>query len=431
MKEFFEKNKIFIGIIIAAFIIGGFIYLSGILSIGSIFPKEKTTPEIVRENINAVVLVDCLDKENNWLGSGSGFFISSDGKLVTNYHVIEGCDQIQVKLYNGGFSPVKEILGADKYRDVAVLKINGRDLPYVKLGDSDEIEIGEKVIAIGSALGVFENTVTEGIISATERILEVSPGIEQEFIQITTPISSGNSGGALLNSGGKTIGIPSLSFSGEISEGAFGENLNFAVPINDVKDFLFDELAYEVRSFTENAEYYYLAGILTEDEEEAIENFEKAIAVNDKYIDAYFELGLIYELREDYDKAIENFKRIVEIDSEYADAYNELGWIYYKKGLYDLEIEMFKKAVQLVPGDPDFHFNLATAYEDKGLYDLAITEYKKVIEITPNDEDAHLFLGILYIVQEDYNKAFQEYKILSELNPGQAGILNQLIEKVK
>ena len=164
------------------------------------------------------------------MGQGSGFIVSTDGKVVTNYHVIDGADSAMVKLSDGGIYVVEGIVGADKDKDVAVLKLkaSGREFPFLPRGDPGQLKVGDEVVAIGVSLGL-EGTVSTGVISAKRG----SPGSEMEVLQITAPISPGSSGGALLNSKGEVIGVP---FVQTVS----GQNLNFAIPITYVSPLILD-----------------------------------------------------------------------------------------------------------------------------------------------------------------------------------------------
>jgi serine protease Do len=164
---------------------------------------------------------------------GSGFIISSDGYILTNAHVVDGANVVTVKLTDKREYHAK-VVGADKQSDVAVLKIDAKDLPTVKIGDPRASKVGQWVVAIGSPYG-FENTVTSGIISAKSRSLpneNYTP-----FIQTDVPVNPGNSGGPLFNLQGEVIGINSMIYS---QTGGF-QGLSFAIPINEamkVKDDL-------------------------------------------------------------------------------------------------------------------------------------------------------------------------------------------------
>lgn len=166
-------------------------------------------------------------------GLGSGFIVSSDGYILTNAHVVDGANVVTVKLTDKREYRAK-VVGADKQSDVAVLKIDAKNLPTVKIGDPNGSKVGQWVVAIGSPYG-FDNTVTSGIISAKSRALpneNYTP-----FIQTDVPVNPGNSGGPLFNLQGEVIGINSMIYS---QTGGF-QGLSFAIPINEaikVKDAL-------------------------------------------------------------------------------------------------------------------------------------------------------------------------------------------------
>lgn len=204
--------------------------------------EDLSTVEIAR-NQRAVGSIIGYNRNGEEISEGSGFLIDSSGSVVTNYHVIKGIDTAEF------------VLGEDRYkagvvryydtkRDIAVLKVEGEDFPFVSLGDSDNVEVGEKVVAIGSPLGL-DNTVSEGIVSA----------IRDGDIQFTAPVSFGSSGGALFNSRGEVIGITFATYLA-------GQNINFAIPINEVKDMIkgqaidmtFDDLRREM-SYEDFAQY--------------------------------------------------------------------------------------------------------------------------------------------------------------------------------
>lgn len=166
-------------------------------------------------------------------GQGSGFIISPDGLILTNHHVVHGADEIKVRLTDNREFNAK-VLGSDAKTDIAVIKIDGKDLPNVKLGNSDNVKVGEWVAAIGAPFGL-ENTVTSGIVSAKSRNLPSDQFVP--FIQTDAAVNPGNSGGPLFNMKGEVIGINSQIFS--TSGGFMG--LSFAIPINlamQIKDDL-------------------------------------------------------------------------------------------------------------------------------------------------------------------------------------------------
>jgi serine protease Do len=157
---------------------------------------------------------------------GSGVVISPDGYIVTNHHVVDGAEQITVDLTDRRSFPAK-VVGTDQPSDLAVLKIDAKDLPVLVLGDSDKVRVGDIVLAVGNPLGVGQ-TVTMGIISAKGRRTGLSDGSFEDFLQTDAPINQGNSGGALVNTNGDLVGINSQILSP--SGGNIG--IGFAIPSN-------------------------------------------------------------------------------------------------------------------------------------------------------------------------------------------------------
>lgn len=205
---------------------------------------EKVGPAVVRINASKTVTQQIPDAFNNPLfrdffgfqmpdqsqqrierGTGSGFIINADGHILTNAHVVDGADKVDVVLKDGRTFEGK-VLGTDPVTDVAVVKIEADNLPTVSIGNSEQLKPGEWAIAIGNPLGL-DNTVTTGIISATGRSSSQVgvPDKRVQFIQTDAAINPGNSGGPLLNASGQVIGINTA-----IIQGAQG--LGFAIPIN-------------------------------------------------------------------------------------------------------------------------------------------------------------------------------------------------------
>ncbi len=163
--------------------------------------------------------------------SGSGVFISQQGYVITNNHVVEGTKDVSIIL-SDGTQEKAVVVGTDRYSDIAVLKMDGRVPAVATLGNSDALKPGETVIAIGSPLGNFKNTVTVGVVSATGRSIDTGRGYQvEDLIQTDAAINQGNSGGPLLNLAGEVIGINTLIVR-NTGSGAVAEGLGFAVPMN-------------------------------------------------------------------------------------------------------------------------------------------------------------------------------------------------------
>ena len=166
------------------------------------------------------------------VGGGSGFIISSNGLIVTNKHVVNDADSSLTVILQDGSEYEAELLGVDPFNDLAVIKIEAENLPTVILGDSDDIAIGQSVIAIGNSLGEYQNTVTKGIISGVNRRViagdRVNSEILEEAIQTDAAINPGNSGGPLIDLSGNVIGVnTAISRSGQL--------IGFAIPVNEAK----------------------------------------------------------------------------------------------------------------------------------------------------------------------------------------------------
>ncbi len=165
-------------------------------------------------------------------GLGSGVIVREDGYILTNHHVIDGADKIEVDL-NDNRSLEAQVVGSDPPSDLAVLKVNATGLPVLPLGDSDRTRVGDVVLAIGNPLGVGQ-TVTMGIISAKGRQTGLSNGSFEDFLQTDAPINRGNSGGALISTNSELIGINSQILSP--SGGSIG--LGFAIPSNMARNVM-------------------------------------------------------------------------------------------------------------------------------------------------------------------------------------------------
>lgn len=232
--------------------------------------SDLTISQIVDMNADSVVEILVSGTARNYFGqmqvtegAGSGVILREDGYIVTNYHVIKGANKVQVTLHNGETYPAA-IVGGDNDNDIAIIKINAKDLKVAKVGDSSTVSVGDTAVAIGNPLGQLGGTATTGIISALDRNLEID-GRTLKLMQTDAAINGGNSGGGLFNGRGELIGIVDAKSSGVGIEG-----LAFAIPINAVIDTINDII--ENGSVTtrpvvgitiadvseENAQYYQL-----------------------------------------------------------------------------------------------------------------------------------------------------------------------------
>lgn len=197
---------------------------------------EKVSPAVVTviNNITEISGGFFGNRRIDRKASGSGVIISKDGYIITNNHVVEGNNSLQVILSDGK-TLTAEFIGGDKFADVAVIKIDGNGFNYAELGNSDALKPGESVIAIGSPLGEFQNTVTVGVVSALGRAIETSEQFSMEdLIQTDAAINRGNSGGPLVNLAGQVVGINTLIVRGSGYSGDIAEGLGFSIASNTV-----------------------------------------------------------------------------------------------------------------------------------------------------------------------------------------------------
>ena len=221
--------------------------------------------EVYASTVNSVVSINCSAVSTNIFGqqtesasSGSGFIYTADGYIVTNQHVVANASSINVTLYNGDTYPAT-LVGSDSDYDVAVLKIDAKDLPAVTLGNSTDVNVGDTVMAIGNPLGELTFSMSQGIVSCVNRAINVD-GTPFNMIQVDASINPGNSGGPLMNLYGEVVGIVSAKYSSYANTTV--EGLGFAIPINDVQSIISDIM--ENGSVTDKAYMAITAGTMTQ-----------------------------------------------------------------------------------------------------------------------------------------------------------------------
>ena len=206
--------------------------------------SQQTPAEIYAQNVSAVVSISNQATTNvfgqitSTASSGTGFVISSDGEILTNYHVVKNASKLTVTM-NSGESYDASVIGYEEDSDVALIKINAENLPTVQLGNSSELRVGDEVAAIGNPLGELTNTMTVGYVSALDRYINTD-GSPINMMQIDAAINSGNSGGPLFDMNGKVVGITTAKYSGTTNSGTTIEGIGFAIPIDDVTAILDD-----------------------------------------------------------------------------------------------------------------------------------------------------------------------------------------------
>ena len=218
----------------------------------------STVNSVVSINTTATAGTNIFGQTVETASAGSGFIISSDGYIVTNYHVVKGATSVKVTLYSGDTYDAT-VIGGDSDYDVAIIKINAGGLPAVTLGNSADVNVGDTVLAIGNPLGELTFSMSQGIVSCCDRAINVD-GTPFNMIQVDASINPGNSGGPLVNLYGEVVGIVSAKYSSYSNTTV--EGLGFDIPISDVQAIITDII--ENGQVTGKAYMAIKAGTMTE-----------------------------------------------------------------------------------------------------------------------------------------------------------------------
>ena len=213
-----------------------------------LFSDWLTPSQVYNQNVKSVVAISNQGTTNFFgqvtetASTGTGFILTEDGYVVTNYHVVKGAETLSVLTYDGTEYPAK-LVGYEDNNDLAVLKIEATGLPTVTIGSSEDLIIGDMVVAIGNPLGELTSTMTVGYLSAKDRDVNTS-GNTINMMQTDAAINPGNSGGPLFNMWGEVVGITTAKYSGITGSGASIEGIGFAIPIDDVIGMVRDLMDY-------------------------------------------------------------------------------------------------------------------------------------------------------------------------------------------
>jgi len=379
--------------------------------------QAQELPQIVKKIAPSIVIILTYDKDGEIIGQGSGFFISSDGNIITNRHVLADANRAEAKTADGKVYPITRIAAENKDADIVRASV-GVTLPVSTLSLSSSIpEVGERIAVIGSPLGL-EQTVSDGIVSAVREIPEFG-----KIYQITAPISPGSSGSPVVNMKGEVIGVATFQFVG-------GQNLNFVIPSEHIsrlraeKGKPLEEWAMEnMEEWLTTAEGLYFSGLIflwTDDYEKALPYFQNAVEKHPNYADAWFCIGYCSDELGYYHEAVEAFKQAIRIKPDYAEAYYNLGVVYDSLERYYKAVEAFKQAIRIKPDDAEAYCNLGVVYGKLERYYKAVEAFKQAIRIKPDDAEAHNNLGVVYDSLERYYKAVEAYKQAIRIKPDYA-----------
>lgn len=370
--------------------------------------KIKDLPSLISMTRKSIGLIKTYDRENNPIAVGTGFFVSGNGRLITNRHVFQDSDHAEVQCQSGKF-PVQGVIAEDSNYDLVLLSIDMGDKSITPLKfNTDYPQVGEKVVVIGNPMGL-EATVSDGLVSA---IREIDP--YGKVIQITCPISPGSSGSPVLNLKGEVLGVATFQM-------LEGQNLNFAIPIMRARPLVaqkgkldsITKINFGGSTLIDSVADPFEKGRILVDRKEyagAINFFKQATQKNPSNAEAYYYLGLCYKEVHSYFDAVAPLKKAIELDSNYAEAYCQLGITHTYLNQQTEAISALHRAIEIKPDYDEAMLHLGIAYFSNKQYAASIKVLERALTIYPNNDQAYLFLGHNYIRTEQYEKAIRVYK---------------------
>jgi cytochrome c-type biogenesis protein CcmH/NrfG len=382
-------------------------------------PRTLTAREIAQRAFPSVVLLVTEDEKGKAISLGSGFFVRND-VVATNYHVLKDASRILARVV--GSKTVYEvgvILSTNEETDLALLRIKNARARTLPLGNSNSVRVGDTIYVIGNPKGL-EGTFSQGIVSGIRQLEG------QRIIQITAPISTGSSGGPVLDNRGEVIGIATAVLEE-------GQNLNFAVPVSSLtallKVYAAPTVAKGGRISNRSTRRLQQRQPVNTDEweeispeeffnEQEILNWKKEVIAHPDSAEAHYKLGNAYSLQKQYTQAIQEYKQAIRLWPISVEAHLGLGWVYGSLDRYDEALDEFKQvnANYGESGSADAYYAMGWIYNAKGNYGEAIQAYKKSLSLAPDFVEAHYNLGLIYLGFEDKGAALNEYKILKALN---------------
>ncbi len=390
-----------------------FMVLRLLLLCGMPVANAQTPQQIAKKALDATVLLVMEDANGQPLGLGSGFFVHTN-QIATNFHVIEGAARGTAKRVGQKMEyTIEGFTAMDEKHDLAILQVSASGVQPLPLGDSDTVEIGETVYVAGNPKGYLEGTFSDGIISG------VRGDSTNKRLQMTAPISPGSSGGPVLNSIGKVIGVSVMTIEG-------GQNLNFAIPSNDLKGLLArlgpaKPLSKGKQSIS--AETYFRWGNAKHElglYQSAIADYDTAIRLKPDDANAYYNRGVAKGKLGQHFAAIADFDTAIRLKPDYANAYGNRGVAKGKLGQHFAAITDFDTVIRLKPDDANAYINQGLAKGKLKQYDAAISDYDTAIRLKPDDADAYYNRGNAKADLGQYFAAIADYDTAIRLKPDDA-----------
>jgi S1-C subfamily serine protease/Tfp pilus assembly protein PilF len=369
----------------------------------------------------AVVTIDVMNSEYQKEAFGSGFVVSPDGIIVTNHHVLHAGRRGLVHFSDGKGLPVTAILAQDEKRDLAVVKVNGVNLPYLEVLPKEmKPVVGARVFAIGTPVG-YANTLSEGLVSG----LREEPN--RSVVQTTAPISSGSSGGPLMDARCRVIGV-NTRVRGASHPGEIVENINFAVASKEVHVVLDKALASQVKisaarlkqpldaqSATDLAQAHELIGNNKWlNAKTVVEDLRKK---NPENVQVLLLEGLINTRLNFTDDAMKAFEAAIRADPQEPEAHLGLAAAYFKKKMWKEAADAYAQVVKLRPEDAEAQRGLGLALRQLDRKDEALKALKEATRLDDEDAATWMALGEIYLAQNLFSPAEDAFQKTIHLRP--------------
>ena len=348
--------------------------------------SQNNLPELVKQVKPSVVAIATYDAAGEALMTGSGFFLRP-GQVVTNLHVIRGAFRADIKTLDGKGKtyPVAGAVAIDEEGDLALLSV---DMPAERARSSELATVlpdeGEQIFVIGNPLKL-EGSVSDGIVSAVREVPSLG-----RIIQITAPISHGNSGSPVFNLEGKVVGVVTVKVTN-------GQNINLAIAADRVRQLRADRLRPLVEVTGKNkgdmAELLYRTGLESlwlGNYDSALGYFENAANKNPRRADAWVQVGYCKVKQGKNVEAIRAYQQALHLKPDSAEVHNKLGDAYYYASRLREAIEEYKEAARLKPEWAEAHYNLAVAYFESGNRSMAATEARILQRLDPKLYEKYL-----------------------------------------
>ncbi len=368
---------------------------------------DAKIPDIVVKQKKAVVTVYVNDRNGKQVISGSGFIVDQSGIIATSCSVITkwleaAGHTLVVKLEDGTYFPMEDVFSCSYKNNLALLKIEAKDLQAVKRAVNYKPKQKENIFVIGSPSGL-ESIISGSMIKSVRE--------KDDFIEIAMPVTQGSSGSPVFNMKGDVIAVALSPLKKKQSH-------NKAILIRHVTNQLNDYRKVQQRKMKQR-----LASLGEESDISSRQSKPDMIKRPEIRLDSaesYFFLGSSYDQSSMYKEAIEAYKQAIIMKPDYGEAYVNLGLDYYRLGKYPEAIDAYTKAIKIKPDVQSIYNKLGTLYIVLGKYSLALNTFKKAITIDPKNSLIHFNLGITYLLSGDKTAAFGEYIILKELDKERA-----------